>query len=166
MFQNYIKLAWRNLKRNRSYAMINIAGLSLGIACSILIFALISYHLNFDRFHHNRDRIYRLVTEWHDFEVNYSGAVPAPLGKEVRTAYSFSEKTARVISYEGVLISVREKGTLQKFEEDNGVAYVEPTFFDILNFPLIKGNIKSALNDPNTAIITEKMAKKYFQMIC
>ncbi|HPH85696.1 MAG TPA: ABC transporter permease [Ferruginibacter sp.] len=162
MFQNYIKLAWRNLKRNRSYAMINIAGLSLGIACSILIFALISYHLNFDRFHHNRDRIYRLVTEWHDFEVNYSGAVPAPLGKEVRTAYSFSEKTARVISYEGVLISVREKGTLQKFEEDNGVAYVEPTFFDILNFPLIKGNIKSALNDPNTAIITEKMAKKYF----
>lgn len=162
MIKNYIKIAWRNLLRNKSYAFINVFGLSLGIACSIVIFTLVSYHLSFDTFHKNKDRIYRMVTEWHDEEVGYSGAVPSPLGKAFRTEYTFAEKTARSIDYDGVLIAVKNGDDLKKFKEETGVSYAEPEYFDIFDFPLVKGNKQNFLSEPNSAAITEKLAKKYF----
>lgn len=162
MLKNYFKIAWRNLKRNKSYAFINIVGLSLGIACSILIFVLVSYHLSFDNFHKNKDHVYRIVTEWHGGEINYSPAVPSPVGKAVRAEFTFAEKTARVIDYQGVLISIPGAGEVKKFEEESGVAFVEPAFFDILDFPLAEGDKNHVLKNPNSAIITEKYAKKYF----
>ncbi len=162
MIKNYFKIAWRNLIRNKSYAVINIIGLSLGVACSILIFVLVTYHLSFDTFHKNKDRVYRIVTEWHDGDINYSPAVPSPVGKAVRSEFTFAEKTARVIDYEGVLISIPGTNEVKKFEEETGVAFVEPEFFDILDFPLVEGNKNQVLKNPNSAIITEKLAKKYF----
>ena len=162
MIRNYIKIAWRNLRRNKSYAFINIFGLSLGIACSIVIFTLVSFHLSFDTFHKNKDRIYRIVTEWHDDEMGYSEAVPSPVGKAFRNEYTFADKTARVIDYNGALIAVPGKQEIKKFREDDGVVYTEPAFFDIMDFPLVKGNKQNFLSDPNSAAITEKLAKKYF----
>ena len=162
MIRNYLKIGWRNLTRNKSYAFINIFGLSLGIACSIVIFTLISYHLSFDTFHKNKDRVYRLVTEWHDDEVGHSQAVPSPLGKAFRNEYTFAEKTARVIDYENVLIALPLEKEIKKFKEESGVVYAEPAFFDILDFPLVKGDKKTFLSNPNSAAITEKIAKKYF----
>jgi ABC-type antimicrobial peptide transport system permease subunit len=162
MFRNYIKIAWRNLVRNRSYTFINIFGLSLGIACSIVIFTLVSYHLSFDTFHTNKDRIYRIVTEWHDEEVGHSPAVPSPVGKAFRTEYTFAEKTARAIDYPQVLIAVKNGDEQKKFKEVNGITYAEPAYFDILDFPLVKGNKQNFLTEPNSAAITEKLAKKYF----
>ncbi len=162
MIRNYIKIAWRNLARNRSYAFINIFGLSLGIACSIVIYTLVSYHLSFDTFHANKDRIYRIVTEWHDDEVGHSPAVPTPVGKAFRTEYTFAEKTARVVDYPQVLVAVKNGEELKKFKEINGITYAEPEYFDILDFPLVKGNKQSFLSEPNSAAITEKLAKKYF----
>jgi putative ABC transport system permease protein len=162
MLKNYFKIAWRNLKRNKAFATINVIGLSLGIACCILIFTLVNYHLNFDDFHANKDRIYRIVTEWHEDEVGYSGAVPSPVGKAFRSDYTYAEKVARVIDYPQSLITFKEKDDLKKFEEEQGVVYTEPTFFDIFNFPLIKGNKQTALINPNSAVITHKLAIKYF----
>lgn len=162
MIKNYFKIAWRNLQRNRSYALINIVGLSLGVACAILIFVLVNYHLSFDTFHKNKDHVYRIVTEWHDGEINYSPAVPSPIGKVVRSEFTFAEQTARVIDYQGVLISIPGTGAVKKFEEESGAAFVEPGFFKIFDFPLIKGDINQALKNPNSAIITEKLARKYF----
>src|SRR5580658_3748123 len=105
MFKTYFKVGWRNLVRHKGYAAINIIGLSLGIAGTILIFTLISYHLSFDTFHHDKERIYRVVTEFHDEKIVYSAAVPQPLGKAFRNDYDFAEKTARVVSYHNILIS-------------------------------------------------------------
>jgi len=161
MIKNYFKIAWRNLRRNRSYAFINIAGLSLGIACAILIFTLISYHLSFDTYHVNKDRVYRLVTEFHDETVGHSPAVPQPLGKAFRNDYAFAEKTARVVDYENTLITLQGSDN-KKFMEESGVVFAEPAFFDILDFPLVKGNPKTVLVQPNEALVTEKIAKKYF----
>ena len=76
MLKNFFTIAWRNLWKNKDYASINILGLSLGIGCSILIFTLVSYHLSFDDFHPDKDRIYRVVTEFHDEINDYSQGVP------------------------------------------------------------------------------------------
>ena len=81
MFQNQLKLAWRNLRKNKSYTLINILGLSSGIASAILIFTLVSYQLSFDRFHPNAGRIYRVVTIFHQENTEYQSGVPQPLGK-------------------------------------------------------------------------------------
>ncbi|MES2378161.1 MAG: ABC transporter permease [Bacteroidota bacterium] len=161
MIKNYFKIAWRNLKRNKAYAFISVTGLALGITCGILIFTLISYHLSFDNFHKDPNRVYRLYTEWHDETVGKSNGVPQPLGKAYKTSFTLSEKTARVINFHRTLITIPGK-EVKKFSEEDGVAFTEPEYFEILNFPLIKGNKKSALVNPNEALITEKMSKKYF----
>ncbi|MEO5681404.1 MAG: ABC transporter permease [Chitinophagaceae bacterium] len=161
MLKNYFKIAWRNLNRNKSYAAINVTGLSLGIACAILIFTLITYHLSFDTYHKNSKRVYRLVTEWHDETVGHSAAVPQPLGKAFRNDYSFAEKTARVVDYENTLIALQGTDN-KKFKEERGVVFAEPAFFDIMDFPLLKGNRQTVLVQPNEALVTENIAHKYF----
>lgn len=162
MIKNYIKIAWRNLKRNKAYAFISVAGLTLGITCGILIFTLITYHLSFDNFHKNPDRVYRLYTEWHDDGIGRSQGVPQPLGKTFRNDFALAEKTARVISFHDNLISITQGNQVKKFNEENGVAFTEPDYFSILNFPLLKGDKKTILVKPGEAILTEKTARKYF----
>ncbi|MCF0057927.1 ABC transporter permease [Dyadobacter sp. CY356] len=162
MLKNYFKIALRNLQRSKAYAFINVLGLALGITCAILIFTLVRYHLSFDNFHPNSDRVYRMLTEFHNETVSLESGVPSPLGKAFRNDFAFAEKTARVIAYGDQLISLPGSKDNKKFEEENGVAYAEPEFFDIMNFPLLEGDRKTALLEPNTAIVTEKIAEKYF----
>lgn len=162
MIKNYIKIAWRNLQHNRAYAAINIAGLSLGIACGILIFTLVSYHLSFDDFHPNKDRIYRIVTEFKGDVTDYQPGVPQPLGKAFRNDYTIAEKVARVKSNRKTLISLPGEKEIKKFSEEENVAFAEPEFFDIFNFPLVTGDKQTMLSEPNTAIITQHIANKYF----
>jgi ABC-type antimicrobial peptide transport system permease subunit len=162
MLRNYIKIAWRNLWKSRSYTFINILGLSTGIACAILIFTLVSYQFSFDTFHPAADRVYRIVTEYHTDGIEYQPGVPQPLGKAFRNDFSFIEKSARVITYNNALISLPGEKEVKKFQEEDGVAYAEPEFFDIFRFPLVSGDPNSVLMEPNTALITQKIAIKYF----
>ncbi|WP_338869332.1 ABC transporter permease [Spirosoma sp. SC4-14] len=162
MIRNYVKIAFRNLQRNKGYTLINVAGLALSMACSILIFTLVSHHLSFDNFHSNSNRIYRVVTEMHRDNIGYASSVPSPLGKHFRNDYTFAEKIARIISVDDQLITLKTEGDLKKIKEEAGVAFTEPEFFDIFNYPLLEGDKKSALLEPNTAIVTERIAKKYF----
>jgi putative ABC transport system permease protein len=162
MIRNYFRIAMRNLQRHKSYAFINVAGLALSMACGILIFTLVNYHLNFDNFHSDSDRIYRVVTEQHRDQVSYTNSVPTPLGKVFRNDYALSEKIARVASFDGQLISFKKGNENKKFLEEPGVSFVEPEYFDIFNYPLIQGDKKTVLTEPNTAVLTEKIAKKYF----
>lgn len=162
MIKNYIKIAWRNLRRNKSYAAINIVGLSFGIACGLLIFTLVTYHLSFDNFHPDTDRVYRVVTEFHQDGIEYQPGVPQPLGKAFRNDYSFAEKVARVKSNKSMLVSLPDEKEVKKFNEENNVAFADPEFFYIFNFPLVQGNKQSVLSEPKSAIITENIATKYF----
>jgi len=161
MIKNYFKIAWRHLQRNKSYAFINVAGLTLGITCSILIFTLVRYQLSFDDFHPDKDRIYRVVTDIHHDNLSYSPGNPGPLGKTLRDDYTFAEKVARTRTFDNALVSISDGKDVRKFMEKEGMTFAEPEYFDIFNFPLLKGS-RSALADPNTVFITEKLARKYF----
>jgi putative ABC transport system permease protein len=161
MLKNFFTIAWRNLWKNKAYAGINILGLSLGIGCGILIFALVSYHLSFDNFHPDKDRIYRIVTEFREI-ADYSQGVPTPLGKAFRNDFDYAEKVARVIGMNDDLITIQDGPAVKKFKEEKGVAYTEPEYFNIFNFPLLQGDKASVLRHPGEALITERLARKYF----
>jgi putative ABC transport system permease protein len=160
MFRNYFKIAIRNILRSASSTTINVSGLSLGITCGLLIFSIIHYHLSFDNFHNNNERIYRFVTEQHRDIVTYASSVPPAFGKAFRDDYTFGEKVGRICTLTEQLITVEENGNTNKFRET--VAFAETEFFEIFNFPLIAGQLRTALAEPNTAVITENIAKKYF----
>ena len=162
MYKSYFKIGWRTLLRNKEYSLINTAGLALSITCCFLIFALVSYHGNFDDFHPNGERIYRIVTEQHRETISYTNSVPSPLGNVFREEHTFGEEVARMYHETDVLISVEKNGEKNLYKEPKGFAFTESSFFDIFNFPLVKGNKETALTEPNTAIITESLAKKYF----
>ncbi len=160
MFKNYIKLAFRNIIRSSTNSAINVSGLALGIACAVLIFSLVTYHLNFDNFHADSDRIFRFVTEQHRDEVSYVSSVPPAFGKTFREDYTYGEKVARVCTAFEALISVEHGNELKKFTEN--ASFADSEFFDIFNFPLVSGNRDRLLSDLNTAIITKRMAEKLF----
>ena len=160
MLGNYFKIALRNILRSISYSIINVSGLTLGITCALLIFSLISYHLSFDTFHNHEDRIYRFVTEQHRDQVTHVPSVPPAFGSTFRNDYTYGEKVARICTITEQLVTIEEGSNLKKFKED--ISFVEPEFFQIFNFPLHTGQFKSILEEPNTVVITEKVAKKYF----
>ena len=161
MLKTYLKIAYRNLVRNKTYGLLNIMGLALSITCGILIFTLVKYHLSFDNFHNNPDRIYRFVTEQHRDEISYVPSVPPSFGKAFRNDYSYGEKVARIAVFNNDLITIETPEGVKKFKEPSGPAFVEAEFFDIFNFPLVVGDKKTVLSEPYTAIITEKIARKY-----
>lgn len=163
MIRNYITIALRNLTRYTSYSIINVLGLGLGMACALLIFALVSHHLSYDTFHPELDRAYRVVTEQHRDQVSYTGSVPSAVGKVLRDEYTFTEKVGRQVVFGDILVTVVGKdGEVKKFAEPD-IAVAEPEFFDIFDIRLVNGNNPAQLfTDQKTAIITENIAKKYF----
>jgi predicted permease len=157
MIANYFLVALRNIQRSLSHATINVLGLSLGLTCAILIYLLVGYHLSFDKFHSQSDRIYRFVTEQHRDDVSYVGAVPPAFGNAFRNDYPYGEKVARVCEADGAIISIQVNNEIRKFNDE--VAFVDPDFFDIFNFPLVTASYPVAAN---TAALTQDMAVKYF----
>lgn len=162
MLKNYWKIAIRVLLKNKAYSTLNILGLALSMTCGILIFTLVKYHLSFDNFHKDSSRIYRFVTEQHRETIHYVGSVPPAFGKAFRQDYTFGEQTARIMSAYDCMIALRTPTEVKKFKEKDGAAFTEPDYFDIFNFPLLRGDRRTALTEPNTAIITERLAHKYF----
>jgi ABC-type antimicrobial peptide transport system permease subunit len=160
MIKHLFKIALRNLERNKAYAVINVMCLALGITCAILTFVLVKYHMSFDTFHSNKDRIYRITTEMHQEGISRDPSVPQPIGKAFRDDYTSSEKVAMVFSNSDMLVAIPSSQGNKKFKET--IAFVETEFFDILDFPLVQGNRNIILTEPNTAIVTERIAEKYF----
>ena len=164
MIKNYFKTAFRNLLRNKSYAAINIAGLAVGIAVCLVIFLIIHFELSFDGFHQNKDRIYRVLSEFHTPKgTEYNPGVPFPLPRALRNDYPQFEKvtTVRMDGNDQILVLNEQGIVVKKFKEKTGVFFTEPEFLDIFNFPLLSGN-KTSLGEPNTAFLTKDIAEKYF----
>ncbi len=163
MLKNYLKIALRKLSRNRLYTTINVFGLAMGMMCCLFIFLIITYELRFDRFHAKFDRIYRVTTdEVINDAVSYTMGAPMPMAQALRNDFPALEKVTVMFYMNNGLFSVKnEAGEMKRFQESQGVAYVEPEFFEIFDFPWMAGDPKS-LSEPNNVALTENLAKKYF----
>ncbi|MBN8677241.1 MAG: ABC transporter permease [Chitinophagales bacterium] len=162
MIKNYLLIAYRNLRKHRTYTALNIFGLGLSIACCILIFMLVRHHYSFDNFHKNITRTALIGTESKLEEVTRENSVPYPMSLALRQEYAFLEKTAMISARDNSLITISSDGQAPvKFQEEIGRAMVEPELFEIFDFPLIRGNLDD-FRQPQTALLTEKMAIKYF----
>jgi putative ABC transport system permease protein len=159
MLKNYIKTALRNIRRNKLYSVLNIAGLAIGVTCCLLILLYVQDELSYDRFHDKADRIFRVNTiiDLKDRHMNFASTahVQGPMFKDefpeienyVRFNYYGSR---RVIQYED-----------RSFTEEKFI-WVDNSIFEVFSFKLLKGNPEDALVEPNTVVITEEMAEKYF----
>ncbi|NIR49132.1 FtsX-like permease family protein [candidate division KSB1 bacterium] len=150
MLKNYLVIAFRNFFKQKGSAFINVLGLAVGIACCLFILLYVKDELSYDRFHKRSDDIYRVVR-------TSSAMTCAPLAPAMVDAFPVVQKAIRIMPDDMSISRGREK----RFKEDR-VFFVEPEFFNIFSFPLIKGNPETVLDDPQSLVITEEMAQKYF----
>ncbi|MCX8491059.1 MAG: ABC transporter permease, partial [Cyclobacteriaceae bacterium] len=161
MLFNHLKIALRNILRNKSFSLINIGGLAIGLTTFLAISLYVVDELSYDRFHEKKDRIYRAVISA-DFggQTNKWGGAPNLLGPTSMKEIPEVEKAARVFHHNFGELGFIATET-EKFSE-NELFYADPEVFDVFTIPFLKGNSKAALSRPNTIVISESAAQKYF----
>ncbi len=159
MFENYLKTAFRNLVRYRTYAAINLAGLTLGIACFLVIYLYVQDQRSYDRFHENVDRLYRVVVDWEQPTGTFQNALTsAPMGPQIQADFPDVEAMARFLPYGSEVLM--QHGT-QRFFEGGGY-FAGAAVFEMFTFNLYEGDPETALEAPNTVVLTTSLARKYF----
>lgn len=159
MIRNYFKIAWRSLWKNKTASVINITGLSVGLTCCLLMVLYMQHELSYDKFQKNGDRIVRVIMEY-----SFNGS-PVTKGNftSSKVAPSFKRNFPEV--EEGVRMSA-DGDRLVKYGEklftEKKFLYADPAFFRIFNFRLLKGNPAEVLKSPNTVVLSQSTAKKYF----
>lgn len=150
MIKNYIKVALKNLIKSRVYSLISISSLSIGLAVVILLFLYVSHELSYDRYHKKADNIYRLCQEVHPYQAPGAAQLLENNLPEIKSS-------ARILPREDILVQIEDL----KYKE-NKVAWVDAELFDIFSFEFIKGSASNSLQQPGSAVLTEKVAFKYF----
>jgi len=158
MFKNNLKIALRNILNHKGYSLINIAGLALGITVCILIFLYVEYELGFDSHLSNTEQIYRVVTHTHRPEgTEYDGCTPFPTAAAMRNDFPILSQATQIYKERNVMITADKN----RFKEPN-ILFIEPEFFQIFDIQCINGDAATALENPNSVILTEQLAQKYF----
>jgi putative ABC transport system permease protein len=158
MFRSFFIVAFRNITRQKAYAIINILGLAIGLACSILIVLFITHELSYDKFHEKGDRIYRLYLDGKIGEQELKSAWTAvPTAPAFLEEFPELEDACRMEKWSEQIVRYEEK----TFQEDN-VLFADSTFFNIFSFNLLRGDPDNVLKEPNTVVISDEMANKYF----
>lgn len=150
MFKNYLLVTLRNIRKNSTYSFLNIIGLAVGMATSILIVLYVQYEASFDRHHEYASRIFRVIREGRAF-------TPSPLGPELKEKIPDVESAARILRQSDTLVSL---GHTHFLEEE--FYWADPETFKIFSIPIISGDPETALNDPFTIVLSQGTAKKYF----
>jgi putative ABC transport system permease protein len=158
MFKNYLLIAFRNIVRNKLFSTVNILGLAFGICSALLIFLWVNDELQYDYFHANASRLYRVMEnqKYTDGRIYTFAATPGPMAPFIKEKYPEIEKATRFTWEVNNLMQVDDKTFYEMGR------YVDQDFVEMFSFPFLKGNMATALKDKNSVVITEKMAKKYF----
>jgi putative ABC transport system permease protein len=158
MFRNYFKTAIRNLYKNKGFSAINIIGLACGLATCLLIILYVADELNYDHYNKKLSQIYRVDADiqfgGHHFDLASS---PDPLGAALKSNFPQVKQYVRLRDHGGFLV---KKGN-QNIQEDR-VILSDSTLFDVFTLPMLAGDVHTALVNPNSVVLTESMAKKYF----
>ena len=158
MLKNYLKIAFRNLWKNKGFSALNIIGLATGLAVCLLIVLYVKDELSYDKYNVNANRIYRLDADIYFNNTEADMAVaPDPLPTAMVRDYPEVQQMVRINNQGDILIK-KDKHNIQ----DHHAAFVDSTFFKVFTFPMIAGNPNTALDEPNSIVIDETTAKKYF----
>jgi putative ABC transport system permease protein len=160
MLTNYLKIAWRTLQKQRGFTFINIFGLAVGLACCMLIMLYVLDELSYDRYNAKADRIYRVQSD-----IKFGGndmhfaVSPDPVGPTLKKDYPQVEQFVRL--HDRGTWSVKRVGEPTNLREDN-ITFADSTLFDVFTLPLLSGDPKRALAEPNKVVISESAAKRHF----
>jgi putative ABC transport system permease protein len=165
MIKNYLKIAVRNLLRHRAFTVINILGLSLGLACCILLSFYIKYQLSYDKHHANGDRLYLVAGHTNVASYEYMAALSAPYAPTLKADFAEIEQSTRLfVNFmdEKALLQVHEDGkAVKSFFQDKGYQ-VDSTFFDLFTYQFVEGSPRYAMHSPDAMVISEELAHKLF----
>lgn len=158
MLSSYLKIAFRNLWRNKVYSAINVIGLAIGLVAAILIFLYVKDDASYDRFHVNTPNIYRIVSDWShpDGSISHHDGLSSNL-----QGPTFKEKIPEIeafVRYSSVFRDIRSKGEVKGYE----MMHTDSNFFSFFSFPMLSGNPQMALTKPNSVVISEEMALRFF----
>lgn len=165
MLKNYLIIAWRTVYKQKFYTGINVFGLAMGIGCSTILFLFISFHLSFDKFHTHSKHIYRTVTDLHipDGNVDYDQGSPYILGGLLKKFPAVANQTTLLNKRSFTVSVTQQKQDRQSlFYEFENVAFTDSNWFKMFTYRFKSGDVKTALNNSFTAVITSSLAKKYF----
>lgn len=157
MFRNYLKIALRTFRKHKSYSFINIAGLAIGLTCSILMLLWVQDELSFDRFHSNAKEINRILLDPLEAATTHEAVSPPVLAGKIKEEIPEVINAIRMTPHGRMLFTYQDK----TFYENQGLL-ADISFFDIFNFPFIQGNRATAFEDLRSIVISENLAVKYF----
>lgn len=166
MIHNYFKIAWRSLVKHKTFGFINISGLAIGIASCLILFTVINYELNYDKFQPGYKQIHRVLTlDKQGEEYFYTPGIPFPALDALRLDIQ-GVKTGSITASYGSQVTVLGADTAitsqdKKFIESTGFFFADPEFFEVFTYKFLSGSA-SVLKEPNVTVLTKKMAEKYF----
>ncbi len=157
MLRNYLKITFRNNTRHKGYSFINLAGLAIGMACTLLILLWVKDELSYDKFHKNGENIYRIMSYGTKYMIEGFDGTPAPLAPAIKDGVPGIENFARFSDVPKLVFKYEDK----VFYENKGLI-TDPSFFEMFTFLFVKGDLSTAFIEPFDFVMTETMAQKYF----
>src|SRR5882724_44975 len=158
MFRNLVKIAFRNLLKDKAYSTINIVGLTIGISCSLLLLMYIMDELSYDTYHTKAKNIYRIISDIKEPDNAFTWAVvQRPMAVELRDNYP---EVKNAVRFDGMNRTLYKNGDRQFYEDDFYLA--DSTVFDMFTYEFLAGDPATALDQPFSIVLTETIAKKYF----
>jgi predicted permease len=166
MIKNYFKTAIRNLAKNKVFSLINVAGLSIGISSALVIYLIVSYDFSFDKFEKDRDRVYRVVSNFvFSGEVYRNSGVTYPMGNAIRKELTGIENVTHFYTgSDDTKISIPQKGKPVPVihKKQKNIVFADDNYFALVNYDWLAGSSKTALQNANQTVISESNAKIYF----
>jgi len=161
MIKNHIKIAWRNIRKNKGFSLLNMSGLTMGITCFLLLATYIYHESSYERFFSHADRLAYFSLSYkspNSSELVSSGTTPTGLQQVLQSEFPEVEQASRLYAYtQAGLIDIDDQSL-----KENKLYYADHNLFEILDYQFIEGSKKHVLEGPNQIVLTESLAKKYF----